>query len=336
MGSRGTYKGVNVSDVVYGDIEIADPLLLELVGSAPLQRLKKISQPGYVEPFFPGTDHTRFDHSLGVCHLLGRYKASRAEQAAGLLHDVSHTAFSHCIDYALESGSETKHSFQDDAFLTFFQSSEIPAVLSRHQLDPDYVSESANFPLLETELPDLCADRIDYILRTGIHCNEIDRRKAMQFLDRLMAHENRWVFSDLEAAHEFAKYFALINSKYYSGIGSALMFRSVGDVVRHAVQRKYLSLEALFETDEAVLRRITAHIDDDKELSTLWSRMQNRVSVSQDPKEFNAKVMCKSRAVDPLFLNDGVPCRLSSHKKEWQDILQRESKPKIYFLKYSD
>jgi len=49
---------------------------------------------------------TRFDHSVGVMLLIRKLGAGSSpasallkEQVAALLHDVSHTAFSHVIDY---------------------------------------------------------------------------------------------------------------------------------------------------------------------------------------------------------------------------------------------
>ena len=51
--------------------------------------------------------------------LLKKFGASTEEQIAGLIHDVSHSAFSHCIDYVLDEGSEKTHNHQDRIFATF-------------------------------------------------------------------------------------------------------------------------------------------------------------------------------------------------------------------------
>ena len=80
-------------DRVYGETEIADPALLGLIGAPTFQRLRGVRQAGPSAIAFPFKDVTRFEHSLGVHVLLRRLGASRKEQVAGLLHDISHTAF---------------------------------------------------------------------------------------------------------------------------------------------------------------------------------------------------------------------------------------------------
>jgi len=156
------------TDRVYGDFEIEEPVILELINSKTLQRLKGIDQSGYFEPYFPGTAHSRFEHSIGVYLLLKMYGASLEEQIAGLIHDISHSAFSHCIDYVLDAGSEKEQTHQDNVFDEFVRKSEVPGIFKKSNLDLEYILNDKNFPLKEKDLPNLCADRIDYSLRTAI------------------------------------------------------------------------------------------------------------------------------------------------------------------------
>jgi len=107
---------MTLNDRIFGKISITEPVLIELIKSKPLQRLKAIDQSGYYEPWFPGTKHSRFEHSVGVCWLLKKYGAPIEEQIAGLIHDVSHTAFSHTSDYIFDTGSEREHTHQDKMF----------------------------------------------------------------------------------------------------------------------------------------------------------------------------------------------------------------------------
>jgi HD superfamily phosphohydrolase len=58
------------NDRVYGQIKIEEPIIIELIKTRALQRLKGVDQAGYFEPYFPGSRHSRFEHSLGDWWLL--------------------------------------------------------------------------------------------------------------------------------------------------------------------------------------------------------------------------------------------------------------------------
>jgi uncharacterized protein len=90
-------------DPVYGKIEVNETVLLELINSKPIQRLKGVLQGGLLYKVKPWKTMTRFDHSVGVMLLLRIKGASLEEQIAGLLHDISHTAFSHAINFVYKS-----------------------------------------------------------------------------------------------------------------------------------------------------------------------------------------------------------------------------------------
>src|SRR5438552_8221897 len=96
-------------DRVYGRVSIEDSGALGLIGCATFQRLKGVRQAGPSALTFPFKDVTRFEHSLGVFILLRRLEAPRREQVAGLLHDISHTAFSHAVDFIYTSHEQDHH-----------------------------------------------------------------------------------------------------------------------------------------------------------------------------------------------------------------------------------
>ena len=53
--ARRTKILMQYTDRVYGNVEIDEPVILELIDSKTFQRLKEIDQAGYFEPHFPGT-----------------------------------------------------------------------------------------------------------------------------------------------------------------------------------------------------------------------------------------------------------------------------------------
>ena len=77
----------------------------------------------------PNISTSRFEHSLGVCHLIKILNGSQKEQIAGLLHDIPHTAFSHVIDYVLENKGENFHEKHKLRFLLNRELSVDPVVI---------------------------------------------------------------------------------------------------------------------------------------------------------------------------------------------------------------
>jgi HD superfamily phosphohydrolase len=328
------------NDRVYGKVKITEPVVLELVNCPAIQRLNKIDQAGY-KPLWvkPETKvgkfgYNRFTHSVGVYLLLNIYQASLEEQISGLIHDVSHSAFSHAIDYAIKQGSQTNHSYQDDIFESYIQKTDVPRILKKYGFSLKYILEESNFPLKEKNLPDLCADRIDYVLRDALVFGQIDKRKVDDLLKNLLVIEGDWVFKNRKNAENFAVLFKHMNDKYYAGFKSALMFRALGDCLAYALKKKYVTLEDVYKTDEFVVKKIKKYSKSDKYLKKYWLRMNGKTKAKNSPRKTSKVTYCKSRVVDPLFLGKNGIKRLSEVDSNWKSTVEKESKPKKYYIKF--
>ncbi len=105
-----------IHDPLHGSIRVDDPFL-KILDRHEMQRLRSVKQLGLGNMVFPGANHTRFEHSLGVYHLAGRMADSiglskedtMAVKAAGLLHDVCHTPFSHTTEEMVEDMTGMDH-----------------------------------------------------------------------------------------------------------------------------------------------------------------------------------------------------------------------------------
>ena len=323
-------------DIVYGEFGVDEPVLLDIINSPEFQRLKYIDQGGHYKPHAPSIDpYYRFDHSIGVFLLLRKYNASMEEQISGLIHDLSHAVFSHCADYAMEGGSEKEHNHQDNNHIKFVKNSSVKDVLIKHGFNPDYILDDANFPLKETNLPDLCADRIDYILRTGIHYAHKNQSEMTDFLDNLVSKNGKWIFKDYKVARDFAEYFMGMDSSYFSCIESAGMFRTVSDALRYAFSKNYITAKDFYTTDREVVEKIKNHLDD-PQMALLFDRMDGRVEIVNNPQNYDSRIFCKSRAVDPLFFDEeGNIKRVSDQDPDFKKKLVNYLEPKEYFLKFA-
>jgi HD superfamily phosphohydrolase len=321
-------------DKIYGKFNIKEPVLIELIKSPAMQRLKKINQYGYIGSYLPQVKNNRFDHSMGVFCLLRKFGASLEEQIAGLLHDVSHSAFSHCIDYVLKGKDAHQQTHQDDVFEGYIKKTEIPKILKKHKIDLEYILDDKNFPLKENDLPDICADRIDYTLRDSFCFKEAKKDEIRYFLANLRVNNGQWFFENYQSAQKFAKLYFKMNRKYYSGLPTALMYRTVGDCLKYALDGKYISEKNLYTTDREVLEKVKKNLKKDEKLDILWKRMNKKIGYKFSKERDSLKVICKSRAIDELFQKDEKLTRISDVDKNWKKIVREESKPKEYFIKF--
>lgn len=119
-------------------------------------------------------------------------QVSKIEQIAGLLHDTSHTVFSHLGDH-LFYHQEKEKSYQDTIHLWFLRSMEIDEIISRHNIAIKYLDpDDPKYTALERPLPDLCADRIQYNIHTAVILNKISKLEAKEIVDDLKFHNGVW------------------------------------------------------------------------------------------------------------------------------------------------
>jgi len=104
-------REIIVNDIIWGKIVINEPVAVEIIKTKAFQRLKGIDQAGYL-PLYNNPHnldrkllkHTRYEHSIGVYWLLKIKGDSLEARISGLIHDVSHAAFSHTADYIFTGG----------------------------------------------------------------------------------------------------------------------------------------------------------------------------------------------------------------------------------------
>src|SRR5882762_8230107 len=114
-----------ITDTVHGTIRL-EPLALGLLETLELQRLNSIRQLGLTYLVFPGANHSRVEHCLGVGHVAGEMARAlglsdderKLVQAAGLLHDVGHGPFSHTLEHVLSRELAVDHMHLTQRIIT--------------------------------------------------------------------------------------------------------------------------------------------------------------------------------------------------------------------------
>ena len=122
-----------IKDPVHGYVYVTENEK-DIIDTYPMQRLRRLRQLAGSEYVYPGANHTRFEHCLGVMFLAGKVVENpnlaravndgEAEfvRVAALLHDVGHGPFSHVFEQLLIRDLDKTH---EDISSWIIENSEI-------------------------------------------------------------------------------------------------------------------------------------------------------------------------------------------------------------------
>jgi HD superfamily phosphohydrolase len=211
--------GKTVSDTVYGTIRL-DGVVLDLMETLELQRLNSIRQLGLTYLVFPGANHSRIEHCLGVSHVAGRLADAldlpREERdlvvAAGLLHDIGHGPFSHTLEHVLSSELAIDHMHltqriilgEDDNVApeerrAFPAVPRVRDVLEKHGLNPEDVAA---------------------LIRGG---GDVDQRHLSEWSGAAPSRERRYLFQIIHGALDADQIDYLMRDGHYTGVALGMV-----------------------------------------------------------------------------------------------------------------
>lgn len=315
-------KTLNINHELYGYNLITEPVLIDLINSAALARLKKIDQAGawqlhksYKQKF------TRYDHSIGVMLLLRKFNAPLEEQIHGLLHDISHTAFSHVADFLFNQ--QTSHGYQDSRIKKAYALQGINQILKKYKISSAYILNEKNFPLAERDLPAICADRIDYTLQDPVG-QSLDNADPKQILKDLTVYKNQFVFKTKTGAKKFADLNLKLNEFLWCAPLQVALYEIMADVLRQAIKNKIIDKKDLYQTDKFILDKLIKAQNKDtlakmKKIKTLKIKI-----VSKNQADFWST--SKSRVVDPLFIKNNKLIKLTAVDEAYKNQINSWTK----------
>lgn len=264
------------------DREIRDPVFnfitisgteAEIVNSSVFQRLRGIRQLAFANLVYPGALHTRFEHSLGVCHvahLMAKALEVSPEEKdllrlAALLHDIGHGPFSHISEdileiYSKEGSSQKTYKIHEAITADIIrQNDELNQHIRQSDIEKIIMILESGYgdPLLHSIVSGpLDADKQDYLLRDSYFCgvkygvfdfNQL-HRELRSVKDEI---EGKYLMISKDGIHALEQF---VLAKYYI----------TNQVYRHRVR---------LITDQMLIRAITLGIDVDQieELSYLYT-----------------------------------------------------------------
>ncbi len=189
------------TDPVHGIISFPWELIQLVIDHPYLQRLRRITQCGLSHFVFPGANHTRFHHTLGVAHIAWRviqvmqekgFSISKDEAEAtclaALLHDIGHGPYSHALEQKI---------------IPFHHEEISLAIAQRMNQELNGALDMA-ISILKKEHPkkflsqliasQLDVDRLDYLTRDSFYTGIEEGRVGIDRLIRTFSvHENKLV-----------------------------------------------------------------------------------------------------------------------------------------------
>jgi hypothetical protein len=299
-------------DTFYGVVEVEEPVLLELIKSPAFERLKSIHQYGVSYYTTHREEYTRYDHSMGVFVILRKNGASLVQQIAGLLHDVSHTVFSHVGDWLF--GKEyQEEDYQTMIYKMYLSYSGIEEILIKHGYTLHQVQpKNPEFTMLEQPLPNLCADRIEYNLQGAHFQNFLTKEEVLALYDDLHFIDGRWVATRIDLLQKLARFPLFMTQDCWGSAANYVSSRWLADAMLKGLSTGLLSW-----------KEIHLGIDSDvwdKLLHCQEPYIQQRMHMVQnanqyfkwvDPQEADVLVKFRCRGIDPWVAHNGQIMRLS-------------------------
>lgn len=292
-----------IRDNLYGEFEV-QPLIEELINSRSVQRLKHVHQGGASYLVNESWNVTRYEHSVGVMLLIKTLGGSIKEQIAGLLHDISHTAFSHVVDYALDYKEEDYHEKIYDKVI---KDSDIPKILNKYGYDHKNIlgNDNKKYTLLEKKAPHLCADRIDYTLRDMYAYKSINKNDVGKFLDSLIVVDNMIAIDDIKIAKWFVNLYCKEVTEYFMHPLSVYGNNLLVNIIKITLKESILSLDDLLKNDDEVIDILKN--SKNKEIQNLLNKFNPNVILKEDKVGYDIHQKFKVRLIDPeVKINNSV------------------------------
>lgn len=273
---RGIIRIPNEQDIPF------TPRVRALVDTPEFQRLRHISQLGLATQIYPGANHTRFEHALGVFNNAIRYvwqlgrdprfcqvidhHCAEVLLVSALLHDLGHWPFCHPIeDLALPD--LPPHEAYAAEYLR--PERELAQVLkSEWNIEPEEVldvlvakTDSPELRLLRSILSGpIDIDKMDYLERDSLHCGvpygrHFDKNRLIQSLVLNEAGDGLAITQKGKTAAElmvFARYVMFSEVYWHHAVRSAtcMFARSFFELYSS------FDLTTLFETSETETVRL--------------------------------------------------------------------------------
>lgn len=334
-----------IRDPVHGYIGMTD-VEMQIIDTMPVQRLRGIKQLSVAHLTYPGAQHSRFSHSLGVMHLAGQMAESLRRSApvsdddlqlvrlAGLLHDVGHGPFSHSYEEILLKYRKMNH---EDVGMQIIEKSELADIIKNCGFLPEEIisiingSKGKGRYLHQIVSSQVDADKMDFLLRdsyfTGAEYGRIDVNRLIQAIEVMggdIAIDLKALFA-LEA-FMIARYEMFLAVYYHHSVRAAdILLRKAMEYAHELIGlTTFNGVEEFLRLDDSYVVTRLRELDpkkfsaDERKLAEKAKEMVEKLDRRELPKTaYQRDVYVKDEYVAKLLSDEEV-----RHQKE-REIAQR-------------
>lgn len=228
---------------------ITDPILIKLINSNTVNRMKWIGQYGSLNhrPMPNGIigSTTRYMHSIGAMILTLIVGGTIEEAIAALLHDIIHTSFSHTFDYIAKSSSVSYHEKHKDRLLEQFEN-ELILILG---IEWKKFLNEENWPLIKKNNP-FAIDIADYIARDAVAFNFCDINEVQSMVTHLRINNNRCLITtSVEASNWWNQMSQTMHDKIYGTPWNCIMNHYLALALKELIDNGNLTIDELEKCD---------------------------------------------------------------------------------------
>ena len=288
-------KHLDIIDPIHNFIRVYDSELA-IIDSSAFQRLRRIKQLSGAHLTYPGAQHTRFEHSLGVMHIAGLAGQLLQEKEiigkddvqdlriAGLLHDIGHGPFSHLFEEIFQNHSNITH---EDIGKNIILKTEIGDLLSSSGFNKKKITRlsfgESKLPFMNEIISGiLSADMMDYLLRdgyfTGAEHAKIDHIRIIQSFDvyrKKLALEKSALYSFESMMHSRYQMFKAVYFHKTVRAAEVMLLEAIR-LADKELNLNSMSLSEYLElTDDSILSKLLA-------IKSKNDRLQRAKQLAQD------------------------------------------------------
>ncbi|MGG7177681.1 HD domain-containing protein [Clostridium paraputrificum] len=309
---------MKIIDSIYGEFTI-ETIFEKLINTKEVQRLKGIHQGGASYLVNSKWNVTRYEHSIGTMLFIRLMGGSVEEQIAGLLHDISHTAFSHVVDFVLEN---TEENYHEKIFDNIIDTSCIPKILLDNGFNyKDILFNKSKWTILEVSSPKLCADRIDYTLRDMYHYGFISKEDIQRFLNNLTVVKGEVVITSVKISEWFVETYYKEVIGFFMDSLNVYAYDRLSKALKIALKLNEITVDDLLKEDKYVYKLLEGSKSED--VIKLVQSLNKKVRLIKNKENYDIFQKNKVRIIDPTIIIDNILFKTSEKSELAKSLIEK-------------